>query len=249
LTDIFKKAKYYCYNGKLIESYRLFYQLETSHHFKESTCAWYQIQCLIQLGHWRQAITKCHEWNKKQPQETTWYLLASEIYLDKLDFHLAWEELLEASIHVPTTNNDYNEILSKKRMAFEAIQKITAPRNDILSILPYDVVCEIFFCLDLESLVRCTRVSTKWRQLLLSSSHLWNELQFSKKAAQLKITTVDTYLNRLKRSSLTNLSIQHQQIDGDGILMTLAQHECYRLKTLGKTCYYKKSSYTDTKKK
>lgn len=230
LTDIYNTAKYYYRKHQFTESYRIFFELEMTN-YRQSVCAWYQIQCLLQLGHWRHAINKCHEWKKKQPHVAQWYLIASEIYMSRSDFTLAWEELLQASVSVPNTDDSFDEICFKKRISYEGRRVV---QNDILDSLPYDVACDVFQCLDLESLVRCTRVSKKWRHCLLSSSHLWNDLQFSKRAAQLKISTLDTYLSRLKRTGLTKLSIRHQQTDGDGIFMTLAQRDCCRLKILSK---------------
>lgn len=234
LADVFHTAKYYWSKENYTESYRLFFELEQGHQFKESTCAWYQIHCLIRLGHWRHAITKCHELIEQQPTVSQWYVIASEIYLKRSDFTMAWEELFQASLLVSTTDDAYAEICLLKRITYEGVQQHAQRivRCDILDILPYDLACDVFKCLDLSSLVRCTRVSKKWRHFLISSSHLWNELYFSKRAAQLEIKTIHTYLSRLKRTGLTKLSIRYQQTDGDAILMALAQHECYRLKTL-----------------
>ncbi|KAG2197426.1 hypothetical protein INT47_005679, partial [Mucor saturninus] len=227
LTDVYNTATYLWSKGNYIESYRLFFELEHGHQFKVSMCAWYQVQCLIRLDHWRQAIAKCHELMEQQPTTSQWYLIASEIYLKQSDFTMAREELLKASLYVPVTDDAYPDICLLKRITFEGVQQHAQRiiRCDFLNVIPYDIACDVFKCLDLNSLVRCTRVSKKWRHFLISSFHLWNELYFSKRAAQLEIKTIHTYLSRLKRTGLTKLSIRHQQLDGDGILMALTQHE------------------------
>lgn len=235
LTDLFNMARYYWHKRKFIESYRLFCELEESHQYKAPICAWYQILCLVHLGHWRHAIKKCNEWKQKQPRVAQWYLLASDIYAEQLDFTMAHEELFQALIHVPESDDAYAEICLKKRITFEGAQHVKLSQNtlnDILDILPYDVACDVFLCLDLESLVRCCRVSKKWRHFLISSPCLWSELEFTKRSAHLNKSTMDTYLSRLKKTRLTKLSIRNQQTDGDGILMTLVRHECYNLKVL-----------------
>lgn len=247
LTDVFHTAKYLWSQKNYIESYRLFFELEHGHQFNVSICAWHQIQCLSRLGHWRQAIIKCHELIEQQPTASQWYLIASDIYLQRSDLTMAWEELSRASTHVPATDDAYAEICLLKRITYEGVQHHAnlIIRCDILNVLPYDIACDVFKCLDLNSLVRCTRVSKKWRHFLISSFHLWNELCFSKRSAQLEIQTIHTYLNRLKRTGLTKLSIRYQQLDGDAILMALTQHECYRLKSLSNFLFYFNDYHTN----
>lgn len=147
--------------------------------------------------------------------------------MNRCDFTLAWEILNYA----PSSA----KVMHTKRLAYEGIQHASCiRRSDILDKLPYDVAMNVFLCLDLPSLVRCTRVSNRWRQCLVLSPHLWNELEFAKRAAHLPISTVNVYLSRLGKMPLTKLVIRHQQADGDGILMALAQRKCRRLKTLSR---------------
>ncbi|GAN04387.1 hypothetical protein MAM1_0062d03847 [Mucor ambiguus] len=224
LQDIYSTAKHLWYQQRYSEAYRIFHALGEKHQYKTSTCAWYQIQCLLALNHWHQAVLACLEQATKSAPDQ-WYLIAADIYMDQGDYTLAWETLNRAP--------DFTNILHAKRLAYEGIQHPSCVRrNDILDKLPYDVAIHVFLCLDLPSLVRCTRVSKRWRQYLVYSPQLWNELEFSKQAADLPISTINAYLSRLGKMPLTKLVIQHQQADGDGILMALAQRQCYRIKSL-----------------
>lgn len=214
------------YQQKYSEAYRVFYELGETHQYQSSLCAWYQIQCLLALGHWRRAIFTCLEQANKCSSER-WHLMASDIYMNRRDFTLAWEILNRAPDSVNVNHS--------KRLAYEGAHYTTRciRRSDILDKLPYDVVINVFLCLDLPSLVRCTRVSRRWRHCLVSSPHLWSELEFVKQAAHLPISTVKSYLSRLGKTPLSKLTIRHQQADGDEILMALlAQEQCYHLKTL-----------------
>lgn len=170
---------------------------------------------------------------QNEPSNAIWYLIASDIYVDQLDYTLAWE-ILNKAAGAAADSQDYTEILFKKRIAYEGLKK-GIQRRDILDKLPYDIACVVFKCLDLASLVKCTRVNKKWRQFLLSSFYLWNGLEFINNHAAAKMTTnlLSTYLAR--SVSLSKLVIRNQHItDGDAVLMLLVQHECNRLKTLGK---------------
>lgn len=224
LQDIYSTAKYLWHEQRYSEAYRIFHALGEQQQYKTSTCAWYQIQCLLALNHWHQAVLVCLDQAKNSASDQ-WYLMAADIYMNRCDYTLAWETLNRAP--------DTASILDAKRLAYEGIQHASCVRrNDILDKLPYDVAIQVFLCLDLPSLVRCTRVSKRWRQYLVYSPQLWNELEFSKQAANLPISTINAYLSRLGKMPLTKLVIGHQQSDGDGILMALAQRQCYRLKTL-----------------
>lgn len=207
------------------EAYRIFHALGEQHQYKTPMCAWYQVQCLLALNYWHQAVLVCLE-QAKTCTSDQWHLMAADIYMDRYDYTLAWETLNrapDASTH----------ILDAKRLAYEGIQHTRCVRrSDILDKLPYDVALHVFLCMDLPSLVRCTRVSRRWRQYLVYRPQLWNELEFVKQAANLPISTINAYLSRLGKMPLTKLAIRHQQADGDGILMALAQRQCYRLKTL-----------------
>ncbi|KAI8885649.1 hypothetical protein K501DRAFT_164806, partial [Backusella circina FSU 941] len=198
--------------------------------YRVSHCAWYQIHCLIRLGHWRQAIKKCHVFIKKEPTEANWYLLASEIYIDQKEFRFAWEELYQASLCVPSTDDAYAEVCMRKRIVSEASDSVT--RVDIIDKLPRDVLCYLFHFLDLQSLVRCLRVSKCWREFIMQSPPLWSRLDFSHVTSSLRADTLRMYLQRLGRSSLTYLSLNHHQVDGDGMLRVLVEHECNRIKSL-----------------
>ncbi|KAL9548709.1 hypothetical protein MBANPS3_005562 [Mucor bainieri] len=225
LQDIYSTAKHLWHQQRYSEAYRIFYGLSEQHQYKSSTCAWYQVQCLLVLDFWHQAVLACLEQAKKCPSSDQWHLMAADIYMDRCDYTLAWEILNRAP--------DSTGILVAKRLAYEGIQHTSCVRrNDILDKLPYDVAIHVFQCLDLPSLVRCTRVSKRWRRYLVYSPQLWNELEFAKQAANLPISTINAYLSRLGKMPLTKLVIRHQQADGDGILMALAQRQCYRLKTL-----------------
>ncbi|KAG2237286.1 hypothetical protein INT48_009019 [Thamnidium elegans] len=203
LTDMFETARSYFYNRNYIESYRLFFYLEHTHALKSSSCAWYQIHCLIGLGHWNQAIKKCHDWVQLEPTVSQWYFICSEIYMNRLDFTLAWEELNKASAIIPAGDDAYQEICFKKRMTLEG-KYLGILRKDILDFLPYDITLNIFNCLDLDSL-----------------------------SSQLELKTIYLYLNRAKRTGITKLSIRHQQVvDGDSVLMALANYDCCKLNTL-----------------
>lgn len=224
LQDIYSTAKHLWHQQRYSEAYRIFHALGEQHQYKTSTCAWYQIQCLLALNHWHQAVHVCLAQAKKCASDQ-WYLTAADIYMSRCDYTLAWETLNRAP--------DSSDILDAKRLAYEGIQHTSCiRRNDILDKLPYDVAIRVFLCLDLPSLVRCTRVSKRWRHYLVYSPQLWNELEFAKQAANLPISTINAYLSRLGKMPLTKLVIRHQQADGDGILMALAQRQCYRLKTL-----------------
>ncbi|CEP11353.1 hypothetical protein [Parasitella parasitica] len=225
LQDVFDTAKNLWHRRNYTEAFRIFYELGERYEYNSSACAWYQIQCLLALGHWRQAILISLEQTKKCSSEQ-WHLIASDIYMSRCDYTLAWE-ILNRAPHSARVIHD-------RRLAYEGIQHAKCiRRNDILDILPYDVALNVFMCLDLSSLARCTRVSKRWRHCLVFSPHLWNELEFVKPAMHLPISTVNAYLSRLGRLSLTKLVIRHQQTDGDGILMALlAQQQCRRLKTL-----------------
>ncbi|KAL7310516.1 hypothetical protein PS15m_010005 [Mucor circinelloides] len=224
LQDIYNTAKYLWHQQRYSKAYRIFHALGEQHQYKTSTCAWYQVQCLLALHHWHQAVLVCLEQAKRCSSEQ-WYLIASDIYMNRCDYTLAWEILNRAP--------DSTNILDAKRLAYEGIQhRSCIRRNDILDKLPYDVAISVFLCLDLPSLVRCTRVSKRWRCYLVDSPQLWNELEFAKQAVNLPISTINAYLSRLGKMPLTKLVIRHQQADGDGILMALAQRQCYRLKAL-----------------
>lgn len=224
LQDIYNTAKYLWHQQRYSEAYRIFHALGEQHQYKTSTCAWYQVQCLLALHHWHQAVLVCLEQAKRCSSEQ-WYLIASDIYMNRCDYTLAWEILNRAP--------DSTNILDAKRLAYEGIQHSSCiRRNDILDKLPYDVAINVFLCLDLPSLVRCTRVSKRWRCYLVNSPQLWNELEFAKQAVNLPVSTINAYLSRLGKMPLTKLVIRHQQADGDGILMALAQRQCYRLKAL-----------------
>ncbi|GAA5798467.1 hypothetical protein HPULCUR_003871 [Helicostylum pulchrum] len=151
LTDMFETARSYFYHQNYIESYRLFFYLEHTHGLKSSSCAWYQIHCLISLGHWTQAIKKCHGWVQLEPTVSQWYFICSEIYMNRLDFTLAWEELNKASALIPACDDAYQEICFKKRMTLEG-KYLGIIRKDILDFLPYDITLNIFNCMDLGSL-------------------------------------------------------------------------------------------------
>lgn len=235
--DIFETARTYFYNENYIEAYRLFYELEYTHGLKRTQSSWFQIQCFIRLGHWRQAIDKCHELQQLEPTISHWYIIASDIYIDRFEFSLAWEELHQATLK--TRDDAYLEICSNKRMLQEG-KHLGIVRTDILDgLLPYDISCDIFKRLDLASLTKCTSVSKRWRTFLVSNGYLWNELYFDNKkiSVQLDMNTLHRYLERAKRVS--KISVRYQQTDGDGILMALAKYECYKLHTLGKVYIYK----------
>lgn len=184
----------------------------------------------MQLQQWRHALQTCHLQIKRQPQVEEWYLLASDIYMQQRDYTLSWEILHQALLISP-------EIALRKRIAYEAtIQQqwgaSMIQRRDILEKIPYDVATLIFYFLDLASLVKCTRVSTRWRHFLVNNPQLWNELEFEKKTT---IKTMDAYLRRLGRAPLSRLVIRHQHTDGDRIFLTLAERQCLKLKQLGKS--------------
>lgn len=173
LQDIYNTAKYLWHQQRYSKAYRIFHALGEQHQYKTSTCAWYQVQCLLALHHWHQAVLVCLEQAKRCSSEQ-WYLIASDIYMNRCDYTLAWEILNRAP--------DSTNILDAKRLAYEGIQhRSCIRRNDILDKLPYDVAISVFLCLDLPSLVRCTRVSKRWRCYLVDSPQLWNELEFANK--------------------------------------------------------------------
>lgn len=231
LNDIFDTAKRLWQQHNYIEAYRLFYELGETHSFQTSSCAWYQIQCLIQLQQWRHAIQTCNVQIKRYPQVEEWYILASDIYMQQHDYTLSYEVLLQAPLM------SY-EVSLRKRIAYEASQHWSASmikRTDILEKIPYDVATLIFTCLDLESLVKCTRVSKRWRHFLVNNSQLWSDLEFEKTSTNLDVSTIDAYLRRLGRASLNRLAIKHPQTDGDRIFLTLVERQCLKLKTLSNT--------------
>lgn len=74
----------------------------------------------------------------------------------------------------------------------------------------------------------------------MQSPPLWSSLDFSHATSSLRADTLRMYLQHLGRSSLAYLSLNHHQVDGDGMLMVLAEHECRRVKSLSMYYYYKR---------
>ncbi|KAI9485940.1 MAG: hypothetical protein EXX96DRAFT_547082 [Benjaminiella poitrasii] len=245
LNDIFKTAKQFFNHQNYAEAYRMFYALGERYGYRQSTCAGYEIRCLSALGHWRQAIETCHRQSEREPQQVEWRLMANEIYIDRHDYALAWEELHRAPGIDDSTIE--TELALRKRIAYEGryhARKWIIERTDILNVLPYDIATTIFTSLDFASLVKCTRVSKRWRHFLLANRLIWNDLDFSYLHPQgdmvsimqdryLHVNTVKTYLDRLGHCPLMRFTMQQQRTNGDDILMLLAQRgSCRKLKMM-----------------
>lgn len=240
--DLYKEAKSMWNQQNYVQSYRLFYYLEKSFQYQPINCAWYQIHCLIRLGYWRHATNRCFAQTKRYPTQPQWYLLLSDIYFNQHNYRLAHDILSEASLVVSDLNESYAEIEFQKRVAYEANyrQHQTSLANSYVlhPRLSYDILFHIFDYLDLKSLVRSTSVCKIWRQFLISNCpHLWSKLEFTdNKTKYIGSSTINSLLDRLGSVSLKKLSINQQQADGDGILLTLLQRadHCRNLNTLGK---------------
>ncbi|EIE89906.1 hypothetical protein RO3G_14617 [Rhizopus delemar RA 99-880] len=210
------------------------------HQYQAINCAWYKIQCLIQLGYFQQAINLCLTLSNAFPKDPQWYLAVSEIYVNQQNYHLAHDILLKASKLVPNSNDNYDEIQFQKRITYEAQQRQQARdrlKDIVLDLtIPYDILFSIFDYLDLKSLVRCTAVSKAWREFLIDACpHLWSKLEFrNNKAKYLGSSVVNALLNRLSYASLKTMIIRHYQADGDGVLLTLVKYadQCRNLNTL-----------------
>lgn len=237
MNDIFNTAKQLWSQQNYTEAYRLFYELGEVHHYQSSLCAWYQIQCLTQSGQWRQAIQSCQVQINRQPHANEWYVLASEIYMERYDYIMAWEILNQVPLLCP-------DIETKKRIAYEATHRnhpLQIIRTDILNKLPHEVAAIIFGFLDFKSLVKCTRVSKQWRHLLMHNPILWNALEFS--TVDLDIKTINFYLNQ---TQVSKLSIS-RQANGDDIFQSLVKTNCVsKLHTLGTVNLSKSQTITHT---
>ncbi|KAG0749513.1 hypothetical protein G6F57_000982 [Rhizopus arrhizus] len=239
LHDLYVAAKALWNQRDYVASYRLFHHLESIHQYQSINCAWYKIQCLIQLGYVQQAINLCLTLSNAFPKDPQWYLAVSEIYVNQQNYHLAHDILLKASKLVPNSNDNYDEIQFQKRITYEAQQRQQAKdrlKDIVLDLtIPYDILFSIFDYLDLKSLVRCTAVSKAWREFLIDACpHLWSKLEFrNNKAKYLGSSVVNVLLNRLSYASLKTIIIRHYQADGDGVLLTLVKYadQCRNLNT------------------
>ncbi|KAI8080777.1 uncharacterized protein B0P05DRAFT_586648 [Gilbertella persicaria] len=220
-SDIYDVAECLFQQGNYTEAYRVFYELGETFHYQQASCAWYQIQCLLALGHWRQVIMSCHRQLERHPYQQKWRYIACETYLERKDYTLAWEEI------------KHTDNAARKRIVYEGLLSQHNQRNDILDYLTFDLASEVFKYLDLASLARCTCVSKRWRYFLISNAYLWNDLELTnRKLGHIWIHTLHTYLNRLHTVPLTRLVIEHQKIHGEQLLTALVNHQCQKLKTL-----------------
>lgn len=105
--------------------------------------------------------------------------------------------------------------------------------NNNIQNLSYDLLCNIFMMLPFESLVKSIRVCRQWKEIILHSPLLWQQVVFINSKIPIRRNTIQHYLLRLQNASLLTFRID-KAFDGESLLLLLSNVNCHQLHTLGK---------------
>ncbi|CAO3649089.1 unnamed protein product [Cunninghamella echinulata] len=97
--------------------------------------------------------------------------------------------------------------------------------------LSYDILCNIFMMLPFDSLIRSLRVCHQWKELILQSPLLWQQVGFQNCKIPIHHDIIQSYLTRLQSASLLSFRID-KAFDGESLLLLLSKVNCHQLHTL-----------------
>ncbi|KAG0172137.1 hypothetical protein DFQ28_004289 [Apophysomyces sp. BC1034] len=113
--------------------------------------------------------------------------------------------------------------------------------RDFVSVLPYDIICCIFYYLSFERRIQCTAVCKTWRGFTLNWSGMWRHLDFGAKVVSPH--TIKQYLSYateindslipavwlLRLLKLVNKTLTHLRLDGTSLPYAAISNEVFQL--------------------